>query len=112
MKRGEVSGYKPYYDKLSVAAIGCGGQGAVDLNEAARTANIVALGDVDEVRAARSFQRFDKTPKYKDSRVMLVIAFRVPGKLEWDGRNLRFTNSQEANKYVKPVFRRGCEPKL
>lgn len=64
-------GYKPYYDKLNVAAIGCGGQGGVDLNEAAKTENIVALCDVDEVRAAASFQRFSKQPKYKDFRVML-----------------------------------------
>jgi predicted dehydrogenase len=64
-------GYKPYYDKLNVAAIGCGGQGGVDLNEAAKTENIVALCDVDETRAAANFQKFDKAPKYKDFRVML-----------------------------------------
>ena len=64
-------GYKPYYDKLNVAAIGCGGQGGVDLNEAAKTENIVALCDVDETRAGANFQRFDKAPKYKDFRVML-----------------------------------------
>src|ERR1043166_3324631 len=64
-------GYKPFYDKLNVAAIGCGGQGGVDLNDAARTENIVALCDVDENRAAANFQKFDKAPKYKDFRVML-----------------------------------------
>src|SRR5215813_2496559 len=64
-------GYKPYYEKLNVAAIGCGGQGGVILNEAAKTENIVALCDVDEARAAQNFQRFDKAPKYKDFRVML-----------------------------------------
>ena len=64
-------GYKPFYDKLNVAAIGCGGQGGVDLNEAARTENIVALCDVDETRAAANFKKFDKQPKYKDFRVML-----------------------------------------
>ncbi|MCU1257833.1 MAG: oxidoreductase domain protein [Bryobacterales bacterium] len=66
-----AAGYKPYYDKLNVAAIGCGGQGGVDLVDAARTENIVALCDVDEVRAAANFKRFDKQPKYKDFRVML-----------------------------------------
>lgn len=64
-------GYKPYYNKLNVAAIGCGGQGGVDLNDAARTENIVALCDVDENRAAANFSKFDKAPKYKDFRVML-----------------------------------------
>ena len=29
-------GYKPFYDKLNVAAIGCGGQGGAILNEAAQ----------------------------------------------------------------------------
>ncbi len=64
-------GYKPFYDKLNVAAIGCGGQGGADLVDAARTENIVALCDVDEKRAAANFQRFEKAPKYKDFRVML-----------------------------------------
>src|SRR5437763_7816123 len=64
-------GYKPFYDKLNVASIGCGGQGGVDLNDAAKTENIVALCDVDEARASANFQKFDKQPKYKDFRVML-----------------------------------------
>lgn len=64
-------GYKPYYDKLNVAAIGCGGQGGVILNNAALTENIVALCDVDDNRAAANFQKFSKQPKYKDFRVML-----------------------------------------
>ncbi len=64
-------GYKPFYDKLNVAAVGCGGQGGADLNDAARTENIVALCDVDEARAAANFKKFDKQPKYKDFRVML-----------------------------------------
>src|SRR6476620_10465183 len=64
-------GYKPFYDKLNVASIGCGGQGGVDLNDAARTENIVALCDVDEARAAANFKKFEKQPKYKDFRVML-----------------------------------------
>ena len=35
-------GYKPFYEKLNVASIGCGGQGGADLNAAAATENIVA----------------------------------------------------------------------
>src|ERR1700716_1423974 len=64
-------GYKPFYDKLNVASVGCGGQGAVDLNDAARTENIVALCDVDEKRAEINLKRYEKVPKYKDFRVML-----------------------------------------
>ncbi|HWR54150.1 MAG TPA: Gfo/Idh/MocA family oxidoreductase [Bryobacteraceae bacterium] len=64
-------GYKPYYDKLNVAAIGCGGQGGVILNEAARTENIVALCDVDLDRAAENVKRYQGRPVYRDFRVML-----------------------------------------
>ncbi len=64
-------GYKPFYEKLNIAAVGCGGQGGVDLLDAARTENITALCDVDDKRAAAGFQRFEKAPRYKDFRVML-----------------------------------------
>ena len=64
-------GYKPFYDKLNVASIGCGGQGGVILNQASQTENIVALCDVDEARASANFKKFEKQPKYKDFRVML-----------------------------------------
>ena len=40
------------------------------------------------------------------------IAFRVPGKLMWDSKTMRFTNSEEANKLLKPIFRKGWELKL
>jgi hypothetical protein len=36
-----------------------------------------------------------------------VIALRVEGKLEWDAAKMRFTNNPEANKYLKPAFRKG-----
>ena len=36
-----------------------------------------------------------------------VIALRVEGKLEWDGAKMRFTNNNEANKYLRPSFRKG-----
>jgi predicted dehydrogenase len=64
-------GYKPYYDKLNVAAIGVGGQGGVILSAAAQTENIVALCDVDEDRAAANLKRYPKAAIYKDFRVML-----------------------------------------
>jgi predicted dehydrogenase len=64
-------GYKPYYDKLNIAAIGCGGQGGSIMNQAAQTENIVALCDVDEKRAAENFARYSVKPRYKDFRVML-----------------------------------------
>ena len=64
-------GYKPFYSKLNVAAIGCGGRGAVILNEAAATENLVALCDVDVDRAAPELKRFSKLPVHRDFRTLL-----------------------------------------
>ena len=36
-----------------------------------------------------------------------VIALRVEGKLEWDSEKMRITNNAEANKFIKPTFRKG-----
>ncbi len=36
-----------------------------------------------------------------------VIALRVEGKLEWDAPRMRFTNNADANRYLKPTFRKG-----
>ncbi len=37
-----------------------------------------------------------------------VIALKLPGtKLQWDAPNMRFTNSDEANRYVDPPYRQG-----
>ena len=39
-----------------------------------------------------------------------AISWRFPNeKLEWDGDNLRFTNNEKANEYVKPYMRKGWE---
>ena len=41
-----------------------------------------------------------------------AISWRFPNQeLKWDGANLRFTNNEEANKYVKPTFRKGWKLK-
>ena len=36
-----------------------------------------------------------------------VIAMKFEGKLDWDARAMRFTNNNEANKYLRPAFRKG-----
>ena len=36
-----------------------------------------------------------------------VLAYRFEGKLEWDREKMRITNNVEANKYIKPAFRKG-----
>jgi len=65
------AGYKSPNEKLNFAAIGSGGQGASNIAAAEPTENIVALSDVDDRRAAATFQRFPNAPRYRDFRVML-----------------------------------------
>ncbi len=57
-------------NKLNIAGIGVGGQGGGDIN-ALSSQNIVALCDVDDERAADTFNKFPNARKYKDFRQML-----------------------------------------
>jgi hypothetical protein len=70
----------------------------------------------DFIRAAKggdaSCSHFGISGPYTEWMLLGVIAFRVPGKLMWDSKLMRFTNSVEANKYVRPLFRKGWELKL
>src|SRR5258708_26185612 len=71
---------------------------------------------LDWVRACKggdsSCSDFNITSPYAEWLALAAIAFRVPGKLEWDSKNVRFTNNTEANKWVKPVVRKGWELKV
>lgn len=64
------SGNTPPSEKLNIAGIGVGGQGAGDLGNLS-SQNIVALCDVDWRRAAGTFRRYPKARKYHDFRKML-----------------------------------------
>ncbi|MBI5086887.1 MAG: Gfo/Idh/MocA family oxidoreductase [Acidobacteria bacterium] len=64
-------GYKSPNEKLNFAAIGSGGQGASNLGAAAPTENVVALCDVDDLRAASTYKRFPDAPRFRDFRKML-----------------------------------------
>jgi predicted dehydrogenase len=57
-------------DKLHIAGIGIGGQGAGDLREMAGE-NIVALCDVDWNKAAGTFKTYPNAERFRDYRVML-----------------------------------------
>src|SRR5437773_2372544 len=57
-------------EKLNVACIGCGGMGAEDSKRMADE-NVVALCDVDDERAAETFNRYPQAKKFKDYRKML-----------------------------------------
>ena len=57
-------------DKLNIACIGIGGQGAGNLGRVSGE-NIVAVCDVDEKRAGKNWTRFPKAKQYRDFRRML-----------------------------------------
>ncbi len=63
-------GHTPPSEKLNIAGIGVGGQGAADI-KLVNSENIVALCDVDDVRAANTFKRYRKAKRYRDFRKML-----------------------------------------
>ena len=56
-------GFKTVLDKLNIAGIGVGGRGGADLVPMAVSENIVALCDVNEVYAAKTFQRYPNIRK-------------------------------------------------
>ena len=60
----------PASEKLNIAGVGIGGRGAGDLNEVG-TENIVALCDVDDKYAAKTFEKYPNAKRYRDFRKML-----------------------------------------
>ena len=66
------AGYIAASERLNIAGIGAGGMGGGDIATVAHLgANIVALCDVDDERAAGSFQAFPNARRYKDFRLLL-----------------------------------------
>ena len=57
-------------EKVNIASIGAGGRAAGDIKGVA-SQNIVALCDVDDVRAAGMFNQFSNARRFRDYRVML-----------------------------------------
>ena len=65
-------GYTPPSETVNLAGIGAGGMGGGDIATHARNgANVVALCDVDDDRAAGTFRNFPKARKYKDFRKLI-----------------------------------------
>ena len=69
----------------------------------------------DWIRACKGGEpacsNFSIAGPYTEWMVLGAAAVRVPGKLLWDAKKMEFTNNREANKYVRPVFRKGWELK-
>ena len=68
-----AGGKVPPSDKLNVAAAGAGGMGAKNIENISgeNGENIVALCDVDDARAAETYDKFPNAKKYRDFRRML-----------------------------------------
>ncbi len=64
------AGYTPPSEKLNIAGVGIGGMGASNLR-ACEGENIVALCDVDDAYAAKTFQKYPAAKKHRDFRRML-----------------------------------------
>ena len=63
-------GHTPPSEKLNIAGVGVGGMGGSDLQSLA-SENIVALCDVHDSYAAKTFKTYPKAKVYKDYRKML-----------------------------------------
>ena len=65
----------------------------------------------DWIRACKggepSCSNFNVAAPFTEWMLLGVMALRVDGKLEWDSKKMRLTNNSEANKYIKPSFRKG-----
>jgi predicted dehydrogenase len=68
----------------------------------------------DWIRACKGGEQacsnFSVAGPFVEWMVLGVVATRVEGKLEWDSSKMKFTNNAEANKYVKPFYRKGWAP--
>ena len=69
LRSGMLLGAGAPSNKLNVACIGVGGQGNHQVGGCKRE-NIVAMCDVDEKRAGKNFDAFEKAGKFHDFRVM------------------------------------------
>jgi len=65
----KLLGYKSPNQKLNIASIGAGGRAASDIHGCS-SENMVAFADPDWNRAAKTFDAFPKTTRYKDFRKM------------------------------------------
>src|ERR1051325_8041065 len=57
-------------ERVNIGCIGAGGKGEVDV-AGCDSENIIALCDVDERNAAKTFEKYPSARRYKDFRVML-----------------------------------------
>src|SRR4051812_34518097 len=95
-------------EKLNIAGIGIGGQGASDLSNM-ESENIVALCDVDQNHGAHVFKKYDKARQFTDYRKMLDEMKEIDGVVVATPDHLHAFAATEAIKHGKNVY---CEKPL
>jgi predicted dehydrogenase len=95
-------------EKLNIAGIGIGGQGASDL-ENMESENIVALCDVDQNHAAHVFKKYPQAKQFTDYRQMLDEMKEIDAVVVATPDHLHAFASTEAIKHGKHVY---CEKPL
>jgi hypothetical protein len=65
----------------------------------------------DWIRACKGGEaacsNFNVASPFVEWMLLGVIALRTEGKIEWDPVKMKVTNNAQANKYIKPTFRKG-----
>jgi predicted dehydrogenase len=105
---GEAAEERSASEKLNIAGIGVGGQGAGDIG-AVSGQNIVALCDVDDKRAGDTYQKFPKAKRYHDFRKMLEEQKDIDAVVVATPDNVHAVASIMAMKLGKHVY---CEKPL
>ncbi len=95
-------------EKLNIAAVGIGGQGAADLGAHAAD-NIVALCDVDADYAAHTFNDYPRARRYTDFRVMFDQEKNIDAVIVATPDHLHAVVTMTALKLGKHVY---CEKPL
>jgi predicted dehydrogenase len=103
-----LDGTKPPSEKLNIAGIGIGGQGASDLDNM-KTENIVALCDVDWRHADHVFKKYPQARRWKDYRKMLEEQKDIDAVVVATPDHLHAFASMAAIKLGKHVY---CEKPL
>jgi predicted dehydrogenase len=98
-------------DKINIAGIGVGSQGGGDIDAMAHEGqNIVALCDVDDNYAAKTFGRYPQARRFKDFRVMLdQMGKEIDGVVIGTPDHTHAVIAMEAMKRGKHVY---CEKPL
>ena len=95
-------------EKLNLAGIGIGGQGAHDLSQM-ESENIVALCDVDQAHAAHTFKKYPSAQQFTDYRQMLDQVKEIDGVVIATPDHHHAFAAMEAIKRGKHVY---CEKPL